>query len=166
MVAVLLRLRFRVLANTLQRNTLQFVAVILGGVQAVVLVAAVFGGLLIASTAPPAATQAVVVVGGAALVLGWIIVPLLFEGVEQTLDPLKLARFPLCTGQLMIAMFMVGITWIPGVATIVASVGTVIAWQHYPVSAAVAVLAGLVGAATSIAGSRLTTSVVTTLLRG
>ncbi|MCU1416387.1 MAG: type transport system permease protein, partial [Schumannella sp.] len=89
-----------------------------------------------------------------------------FEGVEQTLDPLKLARFPLRTGQLMIAMLMVGITWIPGVATIVASVGTVIAWQRYPVSAAVAVLAGLVGAATSIAGSRLTTSVVTTLLRG
>ena len=31
MVAVLLRLRFRVLANTLQRNTFQLVAVIVGG---------------------------------------------------------------------------------------------------------------------------------------
>ena len=50
---------------------------------------AVFAGLLIASTALPAGTQAVVVVGGAALVLGWILVPLLFDGVEQTLDPLS-----------------------------------------------------------------------------
>ena len=166
MVAVLLRLRFQVLANTLGRNTLQLVAVVLGGVQALVLVAAVFGGLLIASTAPPAATQAVVVVGGAALVLGWIIVPLLFEGVEQTLDPLKLARFPLRTAQLMIAMFLVGITWIPGIATIVVSAGIAVAWRAYPVAALVALVAGLVGAATAVVASRLTTSVVTTLLRG
>ena len=45
-----------------------------------------------------AVAQAVVVVGGAALILGWVVVPLLFDGVEQTLDPLKLARFPLRTG--------------------------------------------------------------------
>lgn len=166
MVAVLLRLRFRVLANTLRRNTFQLVAVVLGGVQALALVAAVFGGLLIASGAPPAATQAVVVVGGAALVLGWAIVPILFEGVEQTLDPLKLARFPLRTGQLMTAMFLVGVTWIPGIATIVVSVGTAIAWRGHPASAAVAPVAGLVAAATCIVGSRLTTSVVATLLRG
>ena len=122
--------------------------------------------MLIASTAPPAATQAVVVVGGAALVLGWIIVPLLFEGVEQTLDPLKLARFPVRTGQLMAAMFVVGITWIPGIATIIVSVGTAVAWRQQPLSAAVALVAGLIGAATAVAASRLTTSVVTTLLRG
>ncbi|MEO8094828.1 MAG: transporter [Pseudolysinimonas sp.] len=166
MVAVLLRLRFRVLANTVRRNTLQLVAVILGGVQAVALLAAVLGGLLIASTAPPEATQAVVVVGGAALVLGWVIVPLLFEGVEQTLDPLKLARFPVRTGQLMGAMFLVGVTWIPVIATIAASASSAIAWRAHPTSAAVAIIAGLVGAATCIAGSRLTTSVVGTVLRG
>ncbi len=166
MVAVLLRLRFRILANTLQRNTLQLVAVIFGGVQAVVLLVAVFTGMLIASTAPPAATQAVVVVGGAALVLGWIVVPLLFEGVEQTLDPVRLARFPMRTGQLMAAMFLVGVTWIPGIVTIAAATGTAVAWRTYPASAAVAAAAGLVGAATCIAASRLTTSVVGALLRG
>ncbi|MEO8263583.1 MAG: transporter, partial [Pseudolysinimonas sp.] len=166
MVAVLLRLRFAVLANTLRRNALQLFAVIFGAVQAVVLVGAVFAGLLIASTAPPAATQAVVVVGGAALVLGWIIVPLLFDGVEQTLDPLKLARFPLRTGQLMAAMFLVGITWTPGVATILVSVGGAIGWRLHPVSAVVAVIAGLVGAATCVVASRLTTSAVGALLRG
>ncbi|MEO5921966.1 MAG: transporter [Pseudolysinimonas sp.] len=166
MVAVLLRLRFRILANTLRRNTLQLVAVIFGGVQAVILLAAVLGGMLIASTAPPAATQAVVVVGGAALLLGWIVVPLLFEGVEQTLDPVRLARFPIRTGQLMAAMFLVGVSWIPGIVTIAAALGTAIAWRTYPASAAVAAVAGLVGAATCIAASRLTTSVVGSLLRG
>ncbi len=40
MVALLLRLRFRVLANTLQRNTFQLVAVIVGGTLTALLVAA------------------------------------------------------------------------------------------------------------------------------
>ena len=154
------------LANTLRRNTFQLVAVIFGGVQALLLLAAALGGLLIASTAPPQATQAVVVVGGAALVLGWVIVPLLFEGVEQTLDPRRLARFPLRTSQLMGAMFLVGITWIPGITTIAVSVASAIAWRSYPLPAGVAVLAGLIGAATCVAASRLTTSVIGTLLRG
>lgn len=166
MVAVLLSLRFRVLANTLSRNTLQLVAVIFGALQALLLLAAVVVGLLVASTAPPAATQTVVVVGGAALILGWIVVPLLFEGVEQTLDPLKLARFPLRPGQLMLALFLVGVAWVPGITTILASLATGIAWSAHPVSAVVALLTGLVGAATCIAGSRLTTSVVSALLRG
>jgi hypothetical protein len=40
-------------------------------------------------------------------------VPLLFDGVDRTLDPPKLARFPLRAGQLMLAMFLVGATWVP-----------------------------------------------------
>ena len=46
MVGVLLRLRFRFLANTLARNPLQLVAVILGGVLAVLMFLAALGGLL------------------------------------------------------------------------------------------------------------------------
>ena len=166
MVGTLLRLRFRVLANTLARNPFQLVAVILGGVLAGLIVLLAVGGLLVASTAPPEATQAVVVVGGTALVLGWLIVPLLFDGVDRTLDPPKLARFPLRTGQLMLAMFLVGATWVPGILTIFGSIATAIAWRAHPVSAGVAVVTGLIGAATCIAGSRLMTSVAGTLLRG
>ena len=59
MVGTLLRLRFRVLANTLARNPFQLVAVILGGVLAGLMLLLALGGTLIASTAPPEATQAV-----------------------------------------------------------------------------------------------------------
>jgi ABC-2 type transport system permease protein len=165
-VAVLLRLRFRVLGNTLRRNKFQLVAVILGALQALALVAVAVGGLRIAAAAPPAAAQAILVVGGATLVFAWVVLPLLFEGVEHTLDPLMLARFPLRTGQLMAAMFLVGVTWVPGVATIAVSLGTALVWIDQPALVAVAVLSGLVGAATCIAGSRLTTTVVAGMLRG
>jgi ABC-2 type transport system permease protein len=154
-----------VLGNTLSRNTIQLVAVIVGGVFSIIMLFAAFGGMVIASTAPPAATQAVVVVGGAALILGWLVVPLLFNGVEQTIDPVKLARFPLRTNQLMAAMFLIGVTWVPGIATVAASVGTAIAWRSYPADASLEVATGLVGAATCIAGSRLVTIAVGSLLR-
>ncbi|HEY2556437.1 MAG TPA: transporter [Diaminobutyricibacter sp.] len=166
MVAVLLRLRFRVLANTLTRNTFQLVAVVLSGMFAAMLLAVGLGVLLIASTAPPAATQVVVVVGGAALVLGWLVVPLLFDGVDRTLDPVKLARFPLRLGTLMVAMFLVGLTWMPGIVTLALSLGTAIAWREHPVSAVAAIITGLVGTTMCVAGSRLTTTVAGTLLSG
>lgn len=166
MVAVLLRLRFQVLANTLSRNKLQLAAVILGGLQALVVLGLVVLGVVIASTAPPQATQTVVVVGGSLLVLGWMVVPVLFEGVEQTLDPQKLAPFPLGTWRLMAAMFLVGVTWVPGAVTILASVSIAIAWSAHPAVVGAAVGAGVVGAATAIAGSRLITAVSGALLRG
>ena len=166
MVAVLLRLRFRILGNSLKRNPAQLIAVIVGGMLGAGLLAAALGALLFVSTALPIAAQAVVVVGGSALVLGWMLLPLVFDGVDRTLEPVKLARFPVTTTQLMIAMFLVGLAWVPGVATVVGSLGTALAWREYPVSALAAVFTGLLGAATCIVASRLTTSVAGMLLRG
>ena len=166
MVAVLLRLRFRVLANTLRRNTFQLMAVIIGGTLGAALVIAALTGMLLASTLPPPVTQAVVVVAGSTLVFGWLTVPLLFDGVDRTLDPLRLARFPLRTTTLMAAMFIGGIAWLPGIATAVVSVGIAIAWHGYPLPAAAGVVMGLVGAATCVAGARLTTSAMGALLSG
>ena len=166
MVAALLRLRFRVLANTLGRNSLQLAAVVIGGISTLLLLVFVLGVLLLASTQAPEATQVVVVVGGSVVVLGWLVVPLMFDGVDRTLDPVKLARFPLRTSQLMVAMFLVGVAWIPGGATVLAALGTGLAWSSHPASAALAVVTGLVGVATCIVGSRLTTTVAGALLGG
>ena len=166
MVAALLRLRFRILANTLGRNTIQLIAVIVGGLSTVFLLLSGLAGLLVASFEAPNTIQVVVVIGGSALVLGWFVVPLMFDGVDRTLDPVKLARFPVRPGQLMVAMFLVGVLWVPGIATFIIAISTAIAWMSHPLSAALAVLSGLVGAATCVVGSRLTTTVAGSLLRG
>jgi ABC-2 type transport system permease protein len=165
-VAVLLRLRFRVLANTLSRNPMQLVAVIVGAVFSLFLLAGAFGILALVSQAPASATQIAVVAGGAVLTLGWLIVPLLFDGVDRTLDPSRLARFPLRVRQIMLANFVVGLAWVPGVVTTIAALGTAVAWIAHPVSVVLALLAGLVGVATCVVGSRLTTLVAGSLLRG
>ena len=166
MVAALLRLRFRVLGNTLRRNTIQLVAVIVGAASTLLLLLFVLSVLLVASGQPPEAIQVVVVVGGSVVILGWLVVPLMFDGVDRTLDPAKLSRFPLRTSELMMAMFLVGVLWVPGIATVVAGLGTAIAWMSHPLSATLAVVTGLVGAATAVVGSKVTTTAAGTLLRG
>ena len=166
MVAALLRLRFRVLANTLGRNTIQLLAVIAGGVGTLLVLLFVLAVFLRVSREPAEAIQVTVVVGGSVVVLGWLVVPLMFDGVDRTLDPVKLARFPLRTSQLMAAMFLVGVAWIPGGATVIAALGTGVAWMGHPASALLAVVTGAIGVATCVVGSRLTTTVAGTLLGG
>lgn len=166
MVAALLRLRFRVLANTLSRNPLQLIAVIAGALSTLSLLIFVLLVLLRVSREPAEAIQVVVVVGGSVVLLGWLILPLMFDGVDRTVDPVKLARFPLRTRQLMLAMFIVSFAWFPGVATTLAALGTAMSWMSHPLSAAIAAVSALVGVATCVVGSRLTTTAATTLLRG
>jgi len=165
-VTALLRLRFRVLANTLGRNTIQLIAVIVGGTSTLFVLLFVLAVFWRVSREPAEAVQVTVVVGGSVVLLGWLVVPLMFDGVDRTLEPIKLARFPLRTRQVMLAMFLVGVAWVPGIATVLAALGTAIAWMSHPASAALAVITGLVGVATCVVGSRLTTTAVGTLLGG
>ena len=166
MVATLLRLRFRVLANTLQRNTIQLISVIAGAVSTLFVLLFVLVVFVRASSEPPEAIQVVVVIGGSVVLLGWLVVPLMFDGVDRTLDPIKLARFPLRPIQLMMAMFLVGVAWVPGAATVLAALGTAVAWMSQPPIAVLSMVTGLVGVATCVVGSRLTTTAVGTLLGG
>ena len=112
MVAALLRLRFRVLANTLNRNVLQLLAVVFGALQTVVILIIAVAGLAVLVIYPQPVQQATVVIGGVAVTLGWFLIPLLATGIEPTVDPLKLSPFPLSVTKLMAAMVLVGATWI------------------------------------------------------
>ena len=103
MVATLLKLRFRVLGNTLAANPWQLVGFILGGLWAVGLLIGVWIGLFAAGFAGLDVVAMVVTAGGGILVLGWALGPLFVAGVDTTLDPVKLAPFPLTTNKMMVA---------------------------------------------------------------
>jgi ABC-2 type transport system permease protein len=165
-VAALLRLRFQVLANTLARNTLQVVAVVLGTLQALVVLGFVVAGLTILVIYPQPVEQATVVIGGVALTLGWFLVPLIATGIEPTIDPLKLSPFPIPVGRLMLAMTLVGATWIPGIVTFFASIATALAWRQTPVAAVLALLCGAIATLICIVGSRMTASLTANLVSG
>jgi ABC-2 type transport system permease protein len=165
-VAALLSLRFRVLANTLNRNVLQLLAVIFGGLQTVIIVAIAIAGLAVLVIYPQPVQQATVVIGGVAVTLGWFLIPLIATGIEPTLDPLKLSAFPLSVTKLMVAMTLVGATWIPGIATLIVSISTALTWRQTPGAAWAAVGCGVVATLMCIVGSRMTASLSANLVAG
>ncbi len=166
MVAALLRLRFRVLANTLVASPLQLTAVVLGAVQALAILVLCGAGLFALSAFPVEVASTTIILGGTAVVLGWMLVPLVTNGIEQTLDPLRLAAFPIPLRRLMLAQFLVGVAWIPGAVTLLLGAATVLSWGLRPGSALVSALCGIVGAVTAIVGSRMMSALTGILLVG
>jgi ABC-2 type transport system permease protein len=155
MVAHLVRLRFRLLINGLTRNPWQAVAVILGIFYALILLVLVIAGLFSISFIPTEAGRSISVLGGAVLVLGWTVLPLLSSGVDETVEPSKLATFPIPINTLVLALAVSGLLGVPGVVTTLIAIATGLVWWQTPLIAVVAIVCGTVGAATCIVGSRM-----------
>ncbi|KQR50664.1 transporter [Leifsonia sp. Leaf336] len=166
MVATLVRLRLLVLRNSFRRSTSQLVAVIIGGVYALIALVVVLGGLVLLGFAPVEVVRTVVVLGGSAAVLGWAILPLLLSGIEQTLDPARLAVYPIPLRPLMLGMLLSAVVGVAGAATTLASLATALSWVRLPGVALVALVTGALGAATCIVVSRAVTSVSSGLSGG
>lgn len=164
MVAVLLRLRFRVLATTLARSPLQLVAVILGSLQALPVLLVCGIGVVALSEFPPATVRTTMIAAGSLVVVGWMAVPVIVSGVELTLDPRKLASFPLRPRTLMAAQLLVGLTWVPGGVTVVLALFSALAYRATPEAIPAAGVAGAVGALLAVAGSRMAATVTGNLI--
>ena len=155
MVATLVRLRFLLLFNTLRRNVWQLIAALFGalyGLGVLVLIVVALVGL---SFAPLELIRTVTVLAGSAATIGWILIPLLTTGLDQTVDPARLATFPIPRDQLLLAIAVSGVLGVPGIVTSVAALATVVAWWQYPLAMLAAVLGAALGVLTCVIGSRM-----------
>lgn len=164
MVATLLRLRFRILANSLTREVWRLVFTILGLLYAVgiivgLTVAAFFLGRAGVDLSAPA------VAAGAALTLAWTLVPLLAFGVDDTLDPARFAMFTTPTPALGVGLLLAGGVSIPGLLTLGGLLGMTLAWTSVPAAIPAWILAALLGFATCLALARVGTTAAATQLR-
>jgi ABC-2 type transport system permease protein len=156
MVATVLRLRYRALGNTLARRPWQLVGFCFGALWALsflVLVAVALGFTGATQSREVIATAAVV--AGSALLLGWLLGPLLLAGMESTVDAQRLAPFPLRRGELMLALGAVGLTGIPGIMTLVGALASVSLWVRWPAAAVAAVPCALLAVVTCVAATQL-----------
>ncbi|MFG1915075.1 ABC transporter permease [Micromonospora sp. NPDC048898] len=162
------RLKLRVMGNSFRGQGWR-VALFIGG--AVVGLWFAVGGFFLFA-APGLAddgTYAVLVAaaGGGLLVLGWLLLPLVFFGVDETLDPARFALLPLPRRTLVTGLFVAALISVPVVAVLIASFGLVLTalslggWSAGLV-ALVGVLAGLL---LCVAASRAVTSAFATMLR-
>lgn len=154
MVATLLRIRFRVLGNTLARHPWQLVGFIFGTLWALGAVGMITVGLFFLGGAGLEVTRLVMIAGGGVLTLGWVLAPVFAAGIDTTLDPPRLATFPLSTTRMMVALTAAGLTGVPGLATILGGLASFAAWWRWPLALAAAVVCVPLGILLCVVASR------------
>jgi ABC-2 type transport system permease protein len=167
-LSVFVRLKLRILANGMRGSTVRVLTFVLG-----VLATVYFGGMGFLLFAAPgfldaaAAAAAVAALGGAMLVLGWLLLPLLFFGVDESLDPARFALLPIPRRRLVAGLFTAALLGLPAIAVLLASSGLVLsaALIGGAGAAVVAAVGALTGLALCVLASRAVTAAFASALR-
>lgn len=160
-------LRLRILRNGFRGRPSRVVLFIFG-LLAMLYLAGV-GFLLFAASAAGDANVRLMVAayGGAILVVGSILMPLIWFGVDESLDPARLALLPLPRRHLMAGLLVGALLGVPAVGLFATTAGLLVpAIQHGGVVAGVGQAVGLVaGLLLCVCGGRAVTSAFATMLR-
>lgn len=158
MVGVLARLKLSLLRNALRQSAWRIVGLALTATLGLGLLLVAVLILVAARTLSVENAGSVVVLGGAALVTGWLLLPVLLFGVDETLDPGRFALFPLTAGQLLPGLLAAGTLGVPGVVTTIVALSTVVTWTRGPFTAGVALLGAVLGILICLLSARALTS--------
>ncbi|NQX11712.1 transporter [Microbacteriaceae bacterium VKM Ac-2855] len=163
MVAHLLKLRLLLLKNAVTRSVWQLIGVIVGAVYALGMLAVVVVGMIALASQDVELVRTLITLAGAALVLGWVIGPILVTGSDQSLDLATLATFPIPRRTLMLGLAAAGVVGIPGIVTSLAALASALAWIGHPIGILPALLCAVIGVVTCVVGSRLVAAAATGL---
>ncbi|HET6534279.1 MAG TPA: ABC transporter permease [Actinoplanes sp.] len=166
--ATFVRLKLRITVNGFRGQTWRVALFVLGIVLAVSSAAAGYAIFAIPGLLDdPRVAGMLLTLGGAAIVVGWLFLPLVFFGVDESLDPARFALLPLTRRTLITGLFAASAAGVPAIATLVATLGMVdTAARLGGAPAALAQIAGiLLGLLLCVAVSRAVTSAFATALR-
>ncbi|MEV7803946.1 hypothetical protein AB0O28_13440 [Microbispora sp. NPDC088329] len=124
-----------------------------------------FGLLSLIRFAPSAVALDLVSAAFAVFAVGWIVVPLTAFGLDETLDPARLALFPLTTRQLATGMLAASAAGPWPIASLAALFGGVVALAHGPGGVLLGVPAVVLQFAFCLTVSRLVTTALSGVLR-
>jgi ABC-2 type transport system permease protein len=161
------RLKLQILRNNLRGRTSR-VLLFLGGVLFGVYLAGAGFLLAAASTAGDAQIRLLLAsFGGAGLVLGSVLLPLVWFGIDDTLDPARFALLPLSRWTLVRGLFVAALVSVPAAALLLATTGLLVPVAvHGGTGAAAGQAVGLVGGLLlCVAAGRAVTSAFASLLR-
>ncbi|MEZ0072728.1 ABC-2 type transport system permease protein [Planotetraspora sp. GP83] len=162
MVRLFVRLKLRLIRGNLRGDTIKQLGFVFSVIGAVV--AAVAGFLLfsLVRLAPADVALDIGIVAFTLFTIGWILVPLLAFGLDETLDPSRLSLFPLTTRQLAIGMFAASATGPWPLASLIVLAGGVVGLA----SGLGGVLLGLVAVVLQFALCLVASRALTTALSG
>ncbi|UWX96194.1 transporter [Arthrobacter zhaoxinii] len=162
MVAHLLRLKFLLLRNSLRRSPWQLVGIVLGALYALGILAVLIAALFVVGD-DPATARTAVILAGAAAVAGWALIPVVFSGLDLTLDPARFTTYAVPTPQLLTGLAAGGLIGIPGAAMLLAVLAQAASWYRFPGALAAALVLSAVALFTCLIAARVTVAAAVSL---
>ncbi|SDP08963.1 ABC-2 type transport system permease protein [Pedococcus dokdonensis] len=165
MVAHLVRLKLHLLRNGLRRSVAAIVGMVLGLLYGggFVVFGLVMMGVLRAE-GDVALSRTVVVVTGSALMAGWTLLPIVLFGVDPTLDPTRFATFAVRERTLALGLVLTALVGLPGLATALLLLGTVVASSWSVAATLAALVGGVLGLLSCVLLSRIVTAAAAAIL--
>ncbi|MEV4380111.1 hypothetical protein [Streptosporangium sp. NPDC049644] len=163
--SVFVRLKLRLVAGNLRGSVQHLLGFVFTVIAAIVFAALGFFAMTTLRLAPAEVAGDVVTVLFTVFLVGWAVVPLLAFGLDDTLDPSRLALFPLRTGLLATGMFAASITGVWPIATLVVMIGAVAGLAGGAGGAILGTVAVLLHFALCVVLSRLVTTALSGVLR-
>ncbi|GGO81175.1 hypothetical protein [Nonomuraea cavernae] len=161
-VALFAQLKLRLLAGNLRGDLSRKLGFVFTLVMAVLLAALGFFLMSLIRLAPHDIATDIVIVVYTFFLIGWMIVPLLAFGLDDTIDPARLSLFPLSTGRLALGMFTASATGVWPAATLIVTAGALAGLA----TGVGGLLVGLVAVLLQFALCLVTSRLITTALSG
>ncbi|AIY01030.1 hypothetical protein ART_1431 [Arthrobacter sp. PAMC 25486] len=149
--------------NSMKRTPWQLVGLIIGGLYGLGMLVLVLVGLAALGATDAGLIGTVLVLAGSAVFLGWLVIPVVAAGLDMTLDPARFTTYAIPMKSMLTGLALSGFIGIPGAITLIAAMGTAVAWWRHPVAAVAALICGAIAALTCIVASRAITAASTSL---
>ncbi|MEV0350493.1 hypothetical protein AB0H88_32320 [Nonomuraea sp. NPDC050680] len=164
-VALFAQLKLRLLVGNLRGDIQRKLGFIFTLIMSVFV--SVIGFLLMSllRLAPHDVAASIVVVVFSVMLIGWMVVPLLAFGLDDTLDPARLSLFPLPTSRLAVGMFTASATGVWPLATLIVTAGALVGLATGVGGVLVGIVAVLLQFALCLVASRLVTTALSSAMR-
>lgn len=161
------RLKLRLLGNGFRGRPARVVTFVFGGLFGLYLAGLGFLIFATSAAAEPQVRLLIATLGGGALVLGSAVLPLVWFGVDDTLDPARFALLPLTRTRLVSGLLVAALFGVPAGGVLIATAGLLVpAGAHGGGPAAVTQLLGIAaGLLLCLALARAVTSAFASVLR-
>jgi ABC-2 type transport system permease protein len=157
-VALFVRLKLTLLARSFRRSGAAAFGMVLAYLFALGMTLPAVVGLVFLRQGDPATVAAITVPLLAFLTVCWLLLPLVFFGVDETLDPARFALLPVRARQMVPGLVAGSFIGAPGLALVLIGLGLVVAWSGTAAGLVGALIAVPLGAVTCILVSRALTT--------
>ena len=163
MVAQILRLKLRLLANSFRRSPWQLLGLVLGLLYGLGTALIVVGGLVaLRFFDVDIASSATIVLGSAVLVV-FTVLPLVL-GIDDTLDPRKFSLFGIPHTKLATSLAIASFISVPTIVVAIMAAAQISTWSRGPLPLLLAVVGAVIIVVTCVLSARISTSVAAFLL--